>query len=67
MPRLQLDVQQPGTKYACPAYPNGWAGRWRAPHTIYMAQACVDERRVVQHEMLHDLLRRSDHPPVCKS
>jgi len=26
----------------------------------------VSDRRLVEHEMLHDLLQRSDHPPVFK-
>jgi len=57
----------PGSRYACPGYSRGCAGWWRPPHTIYMAQASVKERRPVQHEMLHDLLQRSDHPPVFRT
>ncbi|MGH7548481.1 MAG: hypothetical protein ACREMM_09930 [Gemmatimonadales bacterium] len=57
----------PGSRYACPGYARGCAGWWRPPHTIYMAQASVKERRPVQHEMLHDLVQRSDHPPVFRT
>jgi len=57
----------PGSRYDCPTYPSGCAGWWQSPHTIYMAQAWVNDRRVVEHEMLHDLLQRSDHPPVFRT
>jgi hypothetical protein len=29
-----------------------------------MAQRVVNDRRLAEHEMLHDLLQRGDHPPV---
>ena len=57
----------PGDRYACPAYTRGCAGWWQPPHTIYMAQTRLDDRVLVEHEMLHDLLQRSDHPPVFKA
>lgn len=57
----------PGSRYACPAYARGCAGWWRPPHTIYMAEAWKTDRRLVQHEMLHDVLQRSDHPPVFRT
>src|SRR5439155_3892850 len=40
-----------GTRCRC----DGW---WRSPHTIYMAQGRLDDRRLAEHEMLHDLLQR---------
>src|SRR6266705_1773835 len=42
-------------------------GSWRAPHTIYMAQSRLYDRQLAEHEMLHDLLQRGDHPPVFKA
>src|SRR2546422_11756693 len=36
---------------------DGW---WRSPHTIYMAQGRLYNRRLAEHEMLHDLLQRGD-------
>jgi hypothetical protein len=35
-----------------------WENRW-----ILLAGAYLDYAPVVRHEMLHDLLRRTDHPP----
>ncbi len=64
----QIDwYEVPGDRYACPAYTNGCAGWWQPPHTIYMAETRLSDRRLVEHEMLHDLLQRSDHPPVFKA
>ena len=52
----------PGSSYRCPAY-EGWCdGWWRAPHVIYMAHQLLADRRVAEHEMLHDLLGRPGHP-----
>jgi len=57
----------PGSTYDCPTRPGGCAGWWRPPHSIYLAQAWLDYRPIVEHEMLHDLLQRSDHPPVFQT
>ena len=57
----------PGSRYDCPAYPNGCVGWWQPPHTIYLAQVWVNDRGVVEHEMLHDLLQRGDHPPTFQA
>lgn len=32
------------------------AGEWIPPHNIYVSQVLIHERRVVKHEMLHDIL-----------
>ena len=37
-------------------------GYWWETHWILLAGAHVDEARLVRHEMLHDLLYRTDHP-----
>ena len=59
--------QVPGSSYSCPAYEGQCDGWWRAPHTIYMAQTRLYDRQVAEHEMLHDLLQRGDHPPVFRA
>jgi hypothetical protein len=53
-----------GASYACPAYEGRCAGWWQPPHTIYLAEDWLNDRVLVEHEMLHDLLQRGDHPPV---
>ncbi|HEX4573585.1 MAG TPA: hypothetical protein VH158_00540 [Gemmatimonadales bacterium] len=64
----QIDwYQVAGTSYACPAYDGRCAGWWQPPHTIYLATAWLNDRRIVEHEMLHELLQRSDHPPVFRA
>jgi hypothetical protein len=57
----------PGSSYVCPAYEGRCDGWWRSPHIIYMAQARIGDRRLAEHEMLHDLLQRGDHPPVFQT
>lgn len=57
----------PGSAYPCPAYDGTCEGWWRPPHTIYMARGLVTDRRLAEHEMLHDLLQRGDHPPVFQA
>ncbi|HYU91368.1 MAG TPA: hypothetical protein VE966_13030 [Gemmatimonadales bacterium] len=57
----------PGSSYSCPAYEGRCDGWWRSPHTIYMAQGQLYDRQVAEHEMLHDLLQRGDHPPVFQA
>jgi len=57
----------PGSDYPCPAYEGRCDGWWRPPHTIYLARQWRDEPRLVEHEMLHDLLQRGDHPPVFQA
>lgn len=51
--------------------PNGdlEAGWWVAPHTIFLARMYETQQpaywaRLVKHEMLHDLLGRTGHPPI---
>ena len=57
----------PGSTYPCPAYDGQCEGWWRPPHTIYMARDLLTDRRLAEHEMLHDLLQRGDHPPVFQT
>ena len=57
----------PGSSYSCPAHEGRCDGWWRSPHTIYMAQGLVYNRRLAEHEMLHDLLQRGGHPPVFQA
>ena len=57
----------PGLSYSCPAHEGRCDGWWRSPHTIYMAQGLLYNRRLAEHEMLHDLLQRGDHPPVFQA
>lgn len=54
----------PGSSYACPAYEGQCQGWWQPPNTIYMASDQTGNRILAEHEMLHDLLQRGDHPPV---
>jgi len=54
----------PGVDYPCPAYEGRCDGWWQPPHTIYLAYRWRNDRQLVEHEMLHDLLQRGDHPPV---
>lgn len=50
----------PGGGFATPDGPRwGW---WDPPHTIYLAAAHVNDERLVEHEMLHDLLQTGAHP-----
>lgn len=56
-----------GSAYACPAYEGRCEGWWRPPHAIFMARALVTDQRLAEHEMLHDLLQRGDHPPVFQA
>lgn len=56
--------QVPGSSYPCPAYEGRCEGWWQPPHTIYMAQDQTSNRVLAEHEMLHELLQRGDHPPV---
>ncbi len=39
-------------------------GMWERPHDISLAPAFVNSRRLVKHEMLHDLLATVEHPPL---
>ena len=57
----------PGSSYSCPAHEGRCDGWWRSPHTIYMAQDWLYDRQLAEHEMLHDLLQRGDHPPVFQA
>ncbi|HVH10350.1 MAG TPA: hypothetical protein VM736_11185 [Gemmatimonadales bacterium] len=56
--------QVPGPSYPCPAYEGSCRGWWQPPHTIYIAAQSLNDAQLVEHEMLHDLLQRGDHPPV---
>ncbi len=52
----------PGQAFACPT---GWCvGRWEPGHRIYLAGDYVGNELVVRHEMLHELLGQSGHPPA---
>jgi hypothetical protein len=52
----------PGDVFATPEGPRwGW---WEPPHTIYIAAAHWLDERLVEHEMLHDLLQTGGHPPI---
>jgi len=55
------------SSYPCPAYEGRCAGWWKPPHDIYLAEAWRGDRQLVEHEMLHDLLQRGDHPPVFEA
>ncbi len=57
----------PGVDYPCPAYEGHCDGWWQPPHTIYLAYRWRSDRQLVEHEMLHDLLQRGDHPPVFQA
>ncbi|PYP44027.1 MAG: hypothetical protein DMD50_15660 [Gemmatimonadetes bacterium] len=57
----------PGSTYSCPAHEGQCDGWWRSPHTIYMAQSRLYDRQLAEHEMLHDLLQRGDHPLVFQA
>jgi hypothetical protein len=57
----------PDSTYPCPAYDGRCAGWWQPPHDIYVAAAWLDNRQLVEHEMLHELLQRGDHPPVFEA
>ena len=59
--------QVPGSSYSCPAYEGRCDGWWRSPHTNYMAETRLNDRRLAEHEMLHDLLQRGDHPSVFQA
>jgi hypothetical protein len=39
-------------------------GLWESPHTITLAPAHVATEKLVKHEMLHDLVGQSGHPPL---
>ena len=57
----------PGVDYPCPAYEGRCDGWWQPRHTIYLAHRWRNDRQLVEHEMLHDLLQRGDHPPVFQA
>ena len=57
----------PGADYPCPAYEGLCDGWWQPPHSIYLAHRWRNDRQLVEHEMLHDLLQRGDHPPVFQA
>jgi len=57
----------PGPDYPCPAYEGRCDGWWQPPHVIYLASQWRYDRPLVEHEMLHDLLQRGDHPPVFQA
>ncbi len=42
-------------------------GIWEPPHDITLAPAHLDSERLVKHEMLHDLLGVTGHPPVFET
>ena len=56
-----------GANYPCPAYEGRCDGWWQPPHVIYIASQWLTDWKLVEHEMLHDLLQRGDHPPVFQA
>lgn len=55
----------PGDQFATPDGPRwGW---WAPPHTIYLAATHLSDERLVEHEMLHDLLQTGAHPVVFET
>jgi len=56
----------PGSTFDCP---NGGRcdGLWVRPHTIYLAYQRMNDSLLVEHEMLHDLLQRGDHPAAFQT
>ena len=42
-----------------PAY-----GVWDAPHSIYIEEGMLQNRYVLKHEMIHDLLQTGKHSPI---
>lgn len=70
--RIRWFVAPGVVSFACPAEFGQCDGLWHPPHDIYLtALAAADSARgfrVVQHEMLHDLLAGgADHPPIFTS
>lgn len=54
-----------GEEFATPDGPRwGW---WEPPHTVYLAEAHWWDERLVEHEMLHDLLQTGAHPVVFQT
>ena len=54
----------PGGGFDCPTEGGNCDGMWQPPHTIYLAHERMNDSVLVEHEMLHDLIQRGDHPPV---
>ena len=52
----------PGDQFETPDGPRwGW---WGPPHSIYIAETHLSDERLVEHEMLHELLQTGAHPVV---
>lgn len=57
--------EMPGDQFATPEGPRwGW---WGPPHAIYIATTHLSDERLVEHEMLHDLLQTGAHPVVFQT
>ncbi len=55
----------PGDQFDSPEGPRwGW---WEPPHAVYLAQGHLLDARLVEHEMLHDLLQTPTHPPLFQA
>lgn len=55
----------PATPFICPTTAGYCYGLWREPHDIFVERTAP--YLIVGHEMLHDLLQRTDHPPVFRT
>ena len=67
MTRVQWYVVRGTLTFPC-AY-GACRGLWAAPHNIYLSDAAADDLFAenfftVKHEILHDLVGRTGHPPV---
>ena len=55
----------PGDQFATPGGPRwGW---WEPPHSIFIATTHLSDERLVEHEMLHELLQTGAHPVVFET
>lgn len=50
----------PGSEFACPS--GMCVARWTDDHSIFIAEAFIENEMVVRHEMLHDLIGQAGHP-----
>lgn len=64
--RVKAPLVDGGASFPCGenGEPTLCSGLWQAPHDIYLAPAMLRVQPLVRHEMLHDLIGASGHPPV---
>ena len=55
----------PEAPFPCPVGSGYCHALWREPHDIFLERTAP--YLIVGHEMLHDLLRRGDHPDVFRT